>query len=151
VPKKILPRHEAITELLSKESISDQKLLVERLKSLYSIETNQAVVSRDLRKLGVVKKQVHDRLVYELPATDSMTEILKLAIIDISHNESMIVIHTHPALAGFVGDCIDYFTDLEMLGCLAGENIVFVAPKSTKKIKACYQAVCKRLHYKVSK
>ncbi len=146
--KKPRTRHEAIIELLGKELLSDQKQIVERLAEQYGIETNQAVVSRDLRRLGIVKKQINERFVYELPATDSMTEILKLAIIDIEHNEAMIVIKTHPALADFVGDCLDYFTDLEMMGCLAGENTIFVAPRSIKNIHKCFLAVCQRLHFK---
>ena len=144
MPKKTSAavRQTAITELVRKLAISDQKQLVELLKKHYDIEANQAVVSRDLRKLGVVKKIVSGTLVYEMPDIDVSAEILRLALEDISYNESMIVIKTHPALADFVGDCVDQYNDLEVLGCLAGQNVVFVAPKSIKNIHKTYENIC---------
>jgi len=141
-------RQNAIRELVKKMAISDQKQLIELLLEYYKIETNQAVVSRDLRKLGVVKKMINDALIYEMPDVDVTAEILRLALVDISHNESLIVIKTHPGLADFVGDCVDQHTDLEVLGCLAGENVVFVTPKSIKDIKKTYQKICEKFHFK---
>jgi len=148
---EIEKRREAIVELLKKEHVSDQGQLVALLKKQYKIETNQAVVSRDLRKLGVTKKEIGGKLVYELPTTDIQAEILKLAIVDISHNEAQIVIATQPALAAFVGDAIDAMEDIDILGCLAGENMVFVAPKSIKTIKETSYALSLRLGFKKKK
>ncbi len=141
-------RQNAIQELLKKEYISDQEQIVELLLERYNIETNQAVVSRDLRKLGVAKKQVGGRLVYELPQTNIVSEILKLAIIDITYNEAHIVISTQPGLASFVGDAIDQFEDGDYLGCLAGENVVFVAPKTTKKMQESAEILADKLSFK---
>ena len=141
-------RQEAIKELLRKEQISDQKKLVKLLRDAYGIKTNQAVISRDLRKLGVIKKQVNDNLVYEIPASDTTTEILKLAIVNIEYNEAIIVIKTHPGLAAFVGDCLDRHPELDILGSLAGENVVFVTPRNLKKIEAVYQVICHKLHFR---
>lgn len=144
-------RQQAIKDLLLKESISDQKQLVELLKKHYGIETNQTVVSRELHKLGVIKKLVKGVLVYEVPSVDTTTEILKLALVDIEHNEVMIIIKTHPGLAAFVGDCLDQHTDLDILGCLAGENVVFVTPKSIKKISKVTQDIKEKFYFKKSK
>lgn len=141
-------RQEAIKELLRKEQISDQKKLVKLLRDAYGIKTNQAVISRDLRKLGVIKKQVNDNLVYEIPATDTTTEILKLAIVNIEYNQAIIVIKTHPGLAAFVGDCLDCYPELDILGSLAGENVVFVTPRNLKEIQAVYQVICHKLHFR---
>ncbi len=141
-------RQKAIQELVSKTAISDQKHLVELLAEHYKIETNQAVVSRDLRKLGVVKKMINGVLTYEIANVDVSAEILRLALVDIVHNESMIVIKTHPGLADFVGDCVDQHTDLEVLGCLAGENVVFVTPKSIKTIRKTFSKICEKFHFK---
>lgn len=146
-----LKRYDAIKELITKHHISDQLKLVELLKDHHNIDANQAVVSRDLRKLGIVKKMVNGSLCYEIPDLDVKTEILRLALVDISYNESTIVITTHPALADFVGDCVDQYDDLEVLGCLAGENVVFVAPKSIKQIKQVYERICEKFHFKKKK
>lgn len=147
----LITRHQAIRELVKKTSISDQKQLVALLFENYGIETNQAVVSRDLRKLGVVKKMINDLLIYEMPDVDVTTEILRLALVDITHNEAIIVIKTHPALADFVGDCIDQYTDLEILGCLSGENTVFVTPLSIKNIEKTCAAICEKFQFKKKK
>ncbi len=141
-------RHQAILELVRKNAISDQHELVSLLKQHYNIESNQTVVSRDLRKLGIVKKIVSGILVYDLPEVNVRSEIIKLGVIDIVYNETMIVIKTHPGLADFVGDCLDQHDDLDVLGCLAGENVVFVTPLSIKKIKITYKKICEKFHFK---
>lgn len=147
----LITRQQAIRELVKKTSVSDQNQLVVLLLDNYGIETNQAVVSRDLRKLGVVKKMVHGVLVYEMPDVNVTTEILRLALVDITHNETMIVIKTHPALADFVGDYIDQHSDLEILGCLSGENTVFVTPLSIKNIGETCAAICEKFQFKKKK
>ena len=141
-------RQKAIKDLVKRRAISDQQQLVELLYEHHEIETNQAVVSRDIRKLGIIKKMVKDALCYEMPNIDVSAEILKLALIDITHNESLIVIKTHPGLAPFVGDCVDECQEFEILGCLAGENIVFVTPRSVKNIHKIYEKICEKFHFK---
>lgn len=141
-------RQNAIVDVLKKVAVSDQNKLVELLKKHHGIETNQVTVSRDLRKLGVVKQLINNDLIYCLPQTDVKTEILRLALIDITYNEVMIVIKTYPALADFVGDYIDQNLELDVLGNLAGENTVFVTPKSVKKIKQTYDLLCEKLNFK---
>lgn len=149
--KSIVSRQEAIQDLVKKRAISDQNELVQLLGRHYGVEANQAVVSRDLRRLGIVKKMINGALIYEAPQVDVAAEILRLALVDISYNESMIVIKTHPALADFVGDYIDQHDDLDVLGCLAGENIVFVSPKSIKTIHKTYEKICEKFHFKKQK
>lgn len=142
-------RQNAIVDVLKKVAVSDQNQLVELLKKYHGIETNQVTISRDFRKLGVVKQVVNETLIYSLPQTDVKTEILRLALIDISYNEVMIVIKTYPGLAAFVGDYIDQEQELEVLGCLSGENAVFVTPKSIKKIKLTHEMLCEKLNFKM--
>ena len=144
----MISRQDAIKELVSKELISDQNRLVDKLLSVYGIETNQVTVSRDLGKLGIIKKRIKGEMFYELPSVDVQTQILNLALVSIEHNETMIVIKTHPALADFVGDYLDQHQDLRILGCLSGENVVFVVPKTIKEIEQVYLAICKKLSFK---
>ena len=142
--QKPTTRQDAIKELIKTFAVSDQEALVKLLAKHYNIQTNQAAVSRDLQKLGVVKKKGG----YEVPGLDVTAEILKLALVDIVYNESLIVIKTYPALADFVGDYVDAQTDLPVLGCLSGENVVFVTPLFIKHIKQTYLTLCKKLHFK---
>lgn len=144
-------RLEAIKKLLQEVLIPDQSTFVKLLMDRYGIKTNQSILSRDLRKLKVSKKAINNQLFYSLPETNVIGEILKLAIVDIAYNESLIVIKTHPGLAAFVGDYIDQNPDTEILGCLAGENVVFITCYSTKKIEEIYHKLCFELNFKKKK
>jgi transcriptional regulator of arginine metabolism len=145
---KARQRLKALQELIKTNAIADQQTLVQMMSDTYGIETNQSIVSRDLRKLGVSKKAVGAALVYELPSIDASAEILKLGVIDVAHNEMLIIIKTMPGLADFVADFLDLQEELGILGTLAGENMVFVAPESVKKIGDVYEKVCRVLHVK---
>jgi transcriptional regulator of arginine metabolism len=146
--KNIRARHEAIKELIKSHPIEDQETLVELIKKKYGIDTNQSIVSRDLRQLGVSKHQVNNRMIYELKEYDASREILRLAIMEVDHNESMIVIKTLPGLADFVGDYLDMQEDLLILGNIAGENTIFLVPRAKTSITALYNQVCKILYFK---
>lgn len=141
-------RHAAIKQLIKENAIEDQQSLVKMIKEKYGIETNQSIISRDLLNLGITKKKVDDKLVYEEPTIDASREILRLAVIDISHNESVIVVKTIPGLAAFVGDYLDMQRQIEILGTIAGENIVFIAPKTVKNIKNILNDISKILFFK---
>lgn len=145
---KVTKRHEAIKELIRTTPIEDQQTLVELMKKQYNIETNQSIISRDLRALGVTKHLSRNKMIYELPATDASQEILKLAIVDIMHNETLIIIKTLPGLASFVGDYLDMQSTIEIAGTLAGENTVFVAPVSVKQIKETTDDISQILNFK---
>jgi len=143
-------RLELIKTLVKEEMIEDQATLVDLLNKEYQVKTNQVQVSRDLRRLDINKRKVGDKIVYDLPETDTILEILRLAIVEVTHNESMIVVKTIPAQADFVGDYLDAQEELDILGTLAGENTLLIPPKTVKDIKNIHKQVCKALYYKVS-
>lgn len=139
-------RLDAIQKIIQSEDVCSQSQLLELLEQHYQISTTQAVISRDLKKLGAVMKTKGAKRVYSLLHQDTHQEMLKLAIHDIQHNESLIVIHTTAGTADFVGDLIDS-KDLDILGCVSGENNIIVVPKSIHKIKETYQALCQALYF----
>jgi transcriptional regulator of arginine metabolism len=141
-------RTEAILELIKKERISDQKQLVEALKREFAIETTQAAVSRDLQKLGVIKQRVQGGFSYAVSHEEQEIEALHLGILDIVHNESMIVVRTKPGFAAFVGDYIDRAKQTEILATLAGENVLFVVPQKVKNLTLAVQALTTLLHFR---
>lgn len=146
--KNIRTRHEAIKELIKTHPIEDQETLVELIKKKYGIETNQSIVSRDLRQLGVSKHLVNNRMIYEVKEYDASREILRLAIIEVDHNETLVVIKTLPGLADFVGDYLDMQEELPILGNIAGENTLFVAPRAKTSISTLYKQICQVLYFK---
>lgn len=147
--KKTQKRQQAIKELIKNNPIENQLSLVELLKQKYNLETNQSIVSRDLHALGVSKQKYKDSLVYELSETDASKEILRLGVLEIQHNETLIVIKTLPGLAAFTADYIDaHASSLHILGTLAGENTVFVTPFSIKTIESCSKKLSALLYFK---
>jgi transcriptional regulator of arginine metabolism len=138
-------RQEAIKDLIKSHPIEDQADLIHLLKEQYGIATNQAAISRDLRALGIYKRARGNRMVYELLETDAVIEILHYAIKYAQHNEAIIIIKTIPGTASLVADYIDTQADLAILGTIAGENMVFVAPQSIKSIEAVFNQLCQQL------
>ncbi len=143
-------RQLTIAKLIRSQDVISQAHLVELLESEYNIKSTQTVISRDLKVMGVARQIVDGKRVYRMPEQDTEKEILKLGVKDIQYNESLIVITTQPALAPYVGDAIDA-TDLDILGCLAGENTIFVTPTTVTQIKKVYLALCEALHFQPEK
>jgi arginine repressor len=111
-------------------------------------ETSQAAISRDLRALGVVKRKINKKMVYDLHAPDVSKEILEFAVQGVQHNETLRVVHTLPGFAPVVGDYLEMCSALPILSKLAGENVLFVVPESIKNIEHIYAEVCKALNVK---
>lgn len=144
----LVSRRDAVKQLIKTHAIEDQATLINLLNKYYEIETNQPAISRDLHELGVRKGMVDGKLIYEVPDSNVENEILKLAITDVVHNESMIVIKTLNGLAPFVGDVLDRHEEVGLLGTLAGENMVFVSPISVEQIEEIFDHVCEVLCFK---
>lgn len=142
---KTVERQDAIKSLIGAYKIADQQSLLELLEKEYNIQTSQAVVSRDLRSLGVVKKSVNGHIMYD-NIDDPSKELLRRTIIDITHNEAIIVITTLAGCAAFVGDYIDAHKHLGILGTLAGENAVFVTPTSICDTEKVYLSLKNLMH-----
>ncbi len=125
-------RQKMIQALIQEERCQDQQALVSLLAKM-GIVTTQAVVSRDLKELGVAKKTDTKGRYYALPAKDLEKQILQKAVLEVNHNKMMIAIHTQAGMAPYVGDRLDE-SGISILGCIAGENIVFVAPADISQI-----------------
>lgn len=109
-------------------------------------EVNQSKISRLLRKLGAVKtSNERKQFVYSLqrePAPPTSKNILSQLIISITVNEALIVIHTNPGSASLIGRLLDHNRqELNILGTVAGDDTVFIAPKSIKQIAKTLRAM----------
>ncbi len=144
----VTKRQIAIEKLVKAYAVEDQPALIDLLKKEYNISTNQAAISRDIRKLGIYKRLRGEVMVYEMPTVDTVTEILHYAVQSCQHNEGMIVIKTVSGTADLVGDFIDAQNDLGVLGTIAGENTVFVLPITIKNIDQVFKSICQRLKIK---
>ena len=103
-------------------------------------KVNQTKVSRTLRKLGAVKvKNECGEVVYWLPKEPPPPELsvtVNELVSSVFANEAMVVIRTSPGAAQLIARLIDYRErDNDILGVIAGDDTVFIAPKSTSNIK----------------
>ncbi len=141
--------HLALTDdlrkLLLDGEVTTQEDICTALETL-GHAVNQSKVSRLLRKVGAVKsKNERGEIVYRLPhepAPPTTSSKLSSLIIDIIANETTIIVTTSPGSAQLIARILDYHKKkLHILGTLAGDDAIFVAPESIKNIDAVTESV----------
>lgn len=132
-------RLKTLKELLTKGDATTQEELAHELRQK-KFDVTQSTISRDLRKLGAMKTlDLQGRTIYRLsddsPVLPMPQSGFRNLIVDIQDNGSMIVIHTSPGSASLVARQLDLMKRQGIMGTLAGDDTVFVAPSSSRKIK----------------
>lgn len=135
----------ALKELLMSRNATTQEEICAALEK-QGYEINQSKVSRLLRKIGAIKVvNTQGEVVYSLlrePAPPTMDTVLRDLIVDIVANEVMVVIFTSPGSASVVARVLDYHqTATQILAAVAGDDTIFVVPKSIKQIDHLLQEV----------
>lgn len=149
--KETRHRLKILKQLLGSGELSTQDELVYELKKR-DFEITQSTISRDLRKLGAIKAiDPMGRTIYKLSAESQESlpvtqQGIQGLIIKISHNGSLIVIHTSPGSASLVARQLDILKKDLILGTIAGDDTVFVAPVSVKKIEAVMKSIIKEFN-----
>lgn len=143
-------RLDALRELLKEGSLSTQEDLRDKLERMRFAVT-QSTVSRDLRKIGAVKAtDPEGRTIYRLPEEDAaptMVGALMDLVRDIQANQSLVVIHTSPGSASFVARHLDRTRPAGILGTIAGDDTIFVAPSPRRQIEATIREIRQSLGY----
>lgn len=109
------------------------------------IVISQPKISRLLHQIGAVKVihqdgKTHYRLPYETGLIHELTTtqekaLIKQWVLDISSNETLIIIHTTPGAASMVARIIDqHRINLDILGTIAGDDTIFIAAKCNAQI-----------------
>src|SRR3990167_8894652 len=133
----------AIQDLLQKKMVRTQDEIREHLCK-QGFDVNQARISRILHKLGAIKMTEGNQIVYRLPTeliSFTPKDQLKQLILNITHNETLIIIQTSPGSAQLVARLLDQKNVSGMLGTIAGDDTIFIAPEKTKQINKLYQAI----------
>jgi transcriptional regulator of arginine metabolism len=126
-------RRETIARLLRARRYGTQEELLDALRA-QGVEATQATLSRDLARLGARRvSRPGGGAVYELPAgdgagADDALAALRGLVAEISWNTSLVVIRTHPGSAPAIARAIDLGDVPEVLGTIAGDDTIFVAP-----------------------
>lgn len=106
---------------------------------------NQSKVSRLLRNINAIKsKNDRGEMVYRLPhdvAPPSINTTLAELIFDIILNESLIIVKTSPGSASLIARIIDD-KKCHVIGTIAGDDTIFVAPQSVKNIQLTFDLLC---------
>lgn len=116
------------------------------------LSISQSKISRLLHQIGAVKLidndgKTHYRLphetglIHELTTTQEKT-LVKQWVLDVVANETLIIIHTTPGAAGMVARIIDqHRIKLHILGTIAGDDTIFIAPKNNQQIDAAITSI----------
>jgi transcriptional regulator of arginine metabolism len=137
-------RRRDLMRILHEGSATSQGDIVNALREM-GHEVTQATVSRDLGQLGAARVRLSGRTIYRLPddlATASakgMSEALARSLdefaLEITPAGNLVVVKTAPGYAGAVGRAIDLAGPEHVVGCVAGDDTIFVATASEQTAK----------------
>lgn len=128
-------RQGTILNLIQQNNIETQ----DELKSLLEergYHTTQATISRDIRELNITKVTYNGnchkyavRTTSTNHSTGSYKQILENSMMSIDYSENIIVVKTVPGMAMAVAAAIDNLDMEGIMGCIAGDDTIFLAIK----------------------
>ena len=130
---------QAFKDLLKQEQFGSQGDIVDALKAQGFDNISQSKVSRLLSKFGAVRtRNARQDMVYCLPAelgVPTAKSPLRQLVIDIEHNDVMIIIRTSPGAAQLIARLLDSLSKSDgVLGTIAGDDTIFIAPTDVSAI-----------------
>lgn len=130
-----MARREAIRRLIRSRKVATQEELRELLAA-ESFDVTQATLSRDLARIGARRATLPEGgSAYELEGFGPLASVdhplaqLRPMVVDLDFNDAMVVVHTIPGAASPVALALDRSRLQEVLGTIAGDDTVFVAPR----------------------
>ena len=140
-------RHAKIVELIGKYHIETQEELAEHLKE-EGFRVTQATVSRDIRDLKLTKVATEDgRQKYvvmknvESVLREKYFRILKDGYLSMDMAENILVIKTVSGMAMAVAAAIDEMHWHEVVGCIAGDDTIMCAIRTTNDTKEVMEKI----------
>lgn len=136
----------AFKDVLKTESYGSQGEIVDALKNQGFDNISQSKVSRMLSKFGAVRtRNARGDMVYCLPPELGMPTAkspLKQLVLDIVHNNVMVIIRTSPGAAQLIARLLDSLSQKDgVLGTIAGDDTIFIAPADVSNIEELRQRV----------
>ncbi|WP_062269902.1 transcriptional regulator ArgR [Endozoicomonas arenosclerae] len=138
----------AFRQLLKDERCGSQSQIVEQLQNQGFDNISQSKVSRLLSRHGAVRaRNARNEQVYCLPPElgkmDSNIAVRDL-VEDVANNGMLIVIKTSPGAAQMIARLLDSIGRSDgILGCVAGDDTIFVAPVSPAEIESLQESIVK--------
>ena len=132
--------------MLHHERFASQSEIIAALKNQGFQSINQSKVSRMLSKFGAVRaRNTKMEMWYCLPrelSVPATSSPLKNLVLDIDHNDFVIVIKTSPGAAQLIARLLDSIGKPEgILGTIAGDDTIFVTPTKETTIKSLLEQI----------
>jgi transcriptional regulator of arginine metabolism len=129
-------RERRIREIIAQHAVGTQEELVDVLRR-QGLAVTQATVSRDIKRLGLVKVPSGEGrsryLIPERPSPGTVLRRLRNAVteyvLSVDAGEDLIVVHTLTGCAHAVAEAIDEMRWEEVVGTVAGDNTILVVPR----------------------
>ena len=134
-------RHQKIMEIIQSCEVETQEELAELLKEAGFFVT-QATVSRDIRQLNLRKiaypsgKQCYSAGSGNEPVRgDKLVRILRAGFVSMEAAQNILVIKTVSGMAMAVAAAIDAMPLSGVVGCIAGDDTIMMAIRTTEEVK----------------
>ncbi|MCL2197438.1 MAG: arginine repressor [Defluviitaleaceae bacterium] len=139
-------RQNAILELLRKQDIYTQDEITTALNQK-GFRAAQATVSRDIRELGLLKKNTRKGQKYIIPdgtevSTNPFKRVFRDGLVSVDYAGNMMVLRTLSGMAMAVAAALDSMKFPEILGSVAGDDVIICVVKS----KAAAAALSEKLN-----
>ncbi|WDE11266.1 transcriptional regulator ArgR [Thalassomonas haliotis] len=140
----------AFKRLLRDQCYGSQGQLAEALAELGFENLSQAKISRLLAKLGAVKsRNTSDQTVYILPeelVIPRSKHAIQSVVLGVKHNNMQIILKTGIGGAPLIARMLDSMGEAAgILGTLAGDDTIFIAPTDVTKIDEIADSIRKLL------
>ncbi len=147
-----ISRQSKIIELINKYDIETQEELADRLmKDGYNV--TQATVSRDIRELKLTKVAVDGgRQKYivlqktEPGMSEKYTRVLRDGFVSMDMAQNIMVVKTVPGMAMAVAAALDALQMNSIVGCIAGDDTVMCAVRTTEETVQVMEKLSKLLN-----
>ena len=128
-PSKRERRFLAIRSIIGAHKVRTQEDLAAQLYKR-GFDTTQSSLSRDIKKMGLIKREGY----YQLPLVTPTGLVMPPILSAHPTGHHLIVLKTLPSMAPTLGSTIDEMKITGVLGTVAGDDTVFVAITGTAKI-----------------
>lgn len=129
-------RHDKIIEIINNNVVETQEQLVALLCEA-GYDVTQATISRDIRQMKLTKMVLEDgrqKYVYTNADPkvmhDKYVNVLKAGYVSVEIADNLLVIKTVPGMAMALATAIDALEVPQIVGCIAGDDTIFVAIKT---------------------
>lgn len=141
-------RHAKIIELISQYDIETQEELAEYLNRA-GFKVTQATVSRDIRDLKLTKVSVNggkQKYILHRPEegmSEKYIRVLKDGYVSMDMAQNILVIKTVSGMAMAVAAALDAMKWNEVVGCIAGDDTIMCAIRTTEDTVAVMEKIRK--------